>query len=134
MTSAPVQEKESESGISLARERRRKHRQDTGRRRRRRGEKGGEEATDGVGVNGEGQGSEVVGVVSSSSSLEEEVEGGKREREEEEFFTLLDSTLQCEGSPESREVCGGVGTAALRPGRLRERISALRRFVLCLVN
>ena len=90
--------------------------------------------------NGEGSGSEVVGIVSSSSSLEEEVceerggEGGRRE--EEEFFTLLDSTLHCESTPDGREVCGGVGNAALRPGRLRERIAALRRYTItaCCVN
>ena len=95
--------------------------------------------------NGEGSGSEVVGIVSSSSSLEEEMceerggEGGRRKvagREEEEFFTLLDSTLHCESTPDDgREVCG-VGNAALRPGRLRERIAAFRRYTItaCCVN
>lgn len=130
---------EPQSRLSLARERRRRHRQVVGRRRGELRLETGEEEVDGP-VPAAMDGEMVAGgvVSSSSSSLEEEGYEEKREeeeerreicgKEEEEFYTLLDSTLHCEGvSDVEAEVCGGE-SAALHPGRLRERIAALRRF------
>lgn len=78
---------------------------------------------------------------SSSSSLNDDGrseggvsgEGGESgEGEVEEFYSLLDSTLRdgCAVGDDVEEAGaaeGGEGKAALQPGRLQERIAALRR-------
>ena len=86
----------------------------------------------------------LVGVTSSSSSSSslnddgrsESCEGGESgeggengEGEVEEFYSLLDSTLRdgCADVEEAGAAGGGGGEAALQPGRLQERIAALRR-------
>jgi hypothetical protein len=55
--------------------------------------------------------------------------GDSGEGEEEEFYSLLDSTLhdECTGSDDMEEAGAAVEEAALHPGRLQERIAALRR-------
>lgn len=90
----------------------------------------------------------LVCVGSSCSSLEdgsagksgsgEGGESGEGEQEVEEFYALLDSTLHAKaegvGSDATLVDCSNVGgrwregQATLRPGRLQERIAALRRY------
>lgn len=84
---------------------------------------------------------ESVSGCSSSSSIDDDVgkgEGGESGEsgdagEEEEVYTLLDSTLHQE-CPEKSDVNGAMEAGdgepvatTLRPGRLQERIAALRR-------
>ena len=121
----------SPSGLSLARERRRQRRQDVGRGRRSADQPLREAAL--VAVSGSGA-EKVVKSGSGSSMDEEEVEGGcggEAGREEAEFYTLLDSTLHCEQSTDSG--CAAEEMAGLHPGRLQERIAALRRYVYCVL-
>lgn len=88
----------------------------------------------------DGGGNGLVCVSGSSSSLEEAdggVEGTENgEGDMEEVYTLLDSTLHMEGKAEELDDCSGKQEggeegkvlASLRPGRLKERIFALRRY------
>ena len=81
-------------------------------------------------MNGESPECEVP-VSSSSSSLEEDGPE-RRDGEVEEFYTLLDSTLHQE-KDECTVIAGaeaaGDEKTVLQPGRLQERIAALRRYI-----
>lgn len=93
-----------------------------------------------------------IGLVSGSSSSLEDADGGvggndNGEGDMEEVYTLLDSTLHTEAKVEEEDGCScrqgkgreeGRVSASLHPGRLKERIAALRRYYtacyLCVVE
>lgn len=86
-----------------------------------------------------------IGLVSGSSSSLEDGDGGvggseNGEGDMEEVYTLLDSTLHMEAKAEEedggscrQEEGGKEGRVltSLHPGRLKERIAALRRYCCC---
>ena len=87
------------------------------------------------------------GLVSGSSSSLEDADGGvgvneNGEGDMEEVYTLLDSTLHMEAKGEEEDGCScrqeeggkeGKVSTSLHPGRLKERIAALRRYCWCVL-
>lgn len=88
-----------------------------------------------------------IGLVSGSSSSLEDADGGvggneNGEGDMEEVYTLLDSTLHMEAKAEEEDGCScreeeggkeGRVLTSLHPGRLKERIAALRRYCMLLL-
>ena len=105
---------------------------------------GGEREQPGVGGGGEERGvhgvtsASVGGEVrvesSTSSSSIEDGTNGAGEGEKEEVYTLLNSTLHQEKSDDMATGVISGEVERLRPGRLQERIAALRRYMTVVVH